>query len=359
MSRRDPTDRSHAPANRSDRDVTGSAPGADGASVAAAADPVGALVAAVREALGRIEPPRGRLDARGVDAYVVDLAAIAFDGDERARIGLLARLLRLAAVSAVPDRAAADPLPWLSQLERLLREWDELRRRAAARPRPRRTQLESLAATLRRASDGERSALLPVFALEAAELTAVHVLAGEQPVEAALAALDELGPLLDLARHELAVATEEEPAIAGGEAGAVLARAEHAAWQAGLLLEVEPVGDVRRRLVRRLTEVAAALLLAHDLHAARADHEPSWRRVRDRAAEAIHVGRLGEQPAAVDVAAALERARAEAFALAVGWLDELRSGEQGAVEAPGAVLDACARCLVAAWAQARLLPSAT
>jgi hypothetical protein len=318
---------------------------------------VPALLRAVEAALETTDPPRGLQRDRQLEEYVGDLVAIAFNGSERERVELLARLLHLCAAGSGSDDPA-EPYRWLARLDRLLRGWDGERRRAVAAPRPDQTEFEEHAAMLRAARAGVAPLRLDAVALETAELTAIHVLSGGTSVESALAAIDELTPLLDAARYEL-LAADDELGEAFRRPGATLALLEQLAWEGTRLLDGEPEPDERRWLSRLLLDVAAALLFAHDVHDRRGDHDESWWLVRDRAVEAITIGRLADAPQAVDAHAAIDLARAVAVTLAGHWLDEARGeGEDRVSELRPRVLDACGRCLVAAWAQRRIAAAA-
>jgi len=315
---------------------------------------VATLLLAIEEALDLTEPPTALQRERQLDEYLGDLVAIAFNGSDRERVELLARLLHLCAATAGGAADAAGPHRWLARLERLLIGWDDERRRALAAPRPDQAELEEHVAMLRAAQADVALLRIDAVALETAELTAIHMLSGSTSVESALAAVDELTPLLDAARYEL-LAADEEHGQAFRRPGATLALLEQLAWQASRLLSGEPTPDERRWLSRVLLDVAAALLFAHDVHERRADHDDSWWQVRDRAVEAITIGRLAEAPEAVDALAAVDLARSVAVTLAGRWLDEARGeGEDRVGELRPRVLDACGRCLVAAWAQRRI-----
>jgi hypothetical protein len=319
------------------------------------ADSVAALVAAVAEALARIRGPGRLADGWRPADYLGDVVATAFDGSDRARVELLARLMHLAAAASDPCDPAG-PRRWLDRLAGLLHDWDAERRRAVAPPRPRPADLELRVVRLQRAEASRPSLLTEFIALDTAMLTAIHLLAGVTSVERALATVSELTPLLELARSDPR-ADDDRLGAAYLHPGATLAHLERLAQEWADVVGGPCDEDERPLLTQLPLDVAAALMFVAGARERRWDDAHGWAQVRDRAVEAILTGRLAEAPAAVDATAARDDARSVALTLAGAWLDELR-GDAEADADGGAlrplVIDACSRCLVVAWAQRRV-----
>ncbi len=94
-------------------------------------DPVAVLVGAIGGALETVDPPSRPCAASQLRGYLGDVVEIAFNGGDRDRIALLARLVHLSATAGTTGDGG-DRQQWLQRLERLLRRWDAERRRAAA-----------------------------------------------------------------------------------------------------------------------------------------------------------------------------------------------------------------------------------
>jgi hypothetical protein len=329
---------------------------------AAGRDRVGALLHAVGDALENVAGAAPLDDGQALKGYLGDVVEIALNGAGPERAALLAKLLLLCAASSAPD--GRDVTRWLRRFERLLRGWDRERRAAAAPPRPLPDDLEASVAMLYVARATPSLLPLNVAAFELAEVAAIHVICGTTTVEQALAAADELAPLLDEASMLL---DGDEQRLAAARPGAWLARLAHAARHASRQLRTgsarsaaadNPSGRSREAAPRvgvpLLLELAAGLLSAHDAYEQLDDHDHSWRIVRDRTIELMVVGELAEDPAAVDVASALDEAQAAAVALAGHWLDTLYADvERELLELGPSALEASSRCLVAAWSAAK------
>ena len=320
-------------------------------------DDVSALLYAVVAADVPEPDPAALVSAGGCLRYLGDVVDIAFNGEEDARVGLIGRLLALAAATVDLRYPGLDPTTPQRRLERMLRRWEDERRRGAVRPRPRAQELETRVAMLGSAHAPVALIGVDVVAMPVAELVAVHVLAGTTSVEEGMRCVGETEPLVDAAAALLCEPRDERAAGVYEHAGATLAHVDHAAWQLEQLTR-DSGGREDALWARALwLEIAAALVFGLDAYERRRDHGERWREVQQLAVEKMTVGRLRATPRAYDLHDALDLVRSSALAFVGAWLDEA-NGETGQVTAPlvaERLLDGAARAVLAAWAIGRRL----
>lgn len=316
-------------------------------------DRIAALVRAAVAAMPPVDELRRLADADEIARFLGPIVAVALDGGSDERIAAVGRLLALAQASVARQRI--DPrIGIAARFERALRRWERDRRRGLAPPQPDADELDRAVAVLATAADGRSAVAVDLLALTIAEAVAIAELRGSTSLEEALAALDELRPVLRDARTVARRGPDDGPPGAFEEPGATLAHVDDLAWTIERL-ERDPEGRDEHGVLRALwAELAAALVFAHDAYEPRADGPPRWRAVRDLALERMVVGGLRAHPAAFDRAAALALARSAALALAAQWLD----AEHGdpvplAPELADRLGSAASLCLLAAWTHVR------
>lgn len=322
-----------------------------------ARDEVTLLIEAV--AAARVAPPgvEAAFSAEAAERYLGDVVEVAVNGDDGARVALLARLLALARVAGSGRDAGAEPSAPLRRLERMLRRWERERRGGAAGPRPRPEDLGNRVAMFGGARGPAPLIGAEVVALAIAELVAVHVLAGPVAVEEGIRCVGESEPLVAAAAALLRIRGDDLAAGVYESPGATLAHVDHAAWQLEQLQR--DLGGRQEALWTRALwlEVAAALVFALDAYERRDDHGERWGEVQRLAVEKMTMGRLRADPRGYDLDAAVALVRSAVLAFAGAWLDEARDGH-GRTTVPIAserMLEGAARAILAAWAVGRRL----
>ncbi|MBB4662328.1 hypothetical protein [Conexibacter arvalis] len=311
-----------------------------------------ALLRAVAEAMERAASPPVELSGPRLDAYLGDVVDVTFNGSDRQRIELIARLLTLARAStAAREEMDLRTYAWLRKLERPLRRWERGRHAGTASPRPRPAELDARVAMFGAALGPDAVIGADTVAIAVAELVAVHQLAGSTTVEEGIASRAQIEPLLHEAQRLLQRRGAEVGHGVYEQPGATLAHVEQATWQIEQIL-LHPRGPEEVPWLRALwLEVAAALVFAHDAYEHRDDHAERWRAVQDLAAEKATVGELARDASRFDEAGTLTLVRSVALALAALWLDEaLHAGELPNVPMlDDRLLSAAAQAVIAAW----------